>query len=74
MSHFICIKHPKYNGKTSPVLSCSTCCSIYVQDIKESKTAIDQKLTESDKEIESTKKWIEKKRKESIKLTFSNLF
>lgn len=30
----VCIKHPKYDGKESPVLSCKTCCSTFVAAIK----------------------------------------
>lgn len=73
MNQFICIKHPKYRGNTSPVLSCSTCCSLYVQEIKKSKNGgldqpTEEKTVASVSEIESTKKWLEKKRRESIKL------
>lgn len=30
----VCIKHPKYDGKESPVLSCKTCCSTFVAALK----------------------------------------
>lgn len=39
MSNLICMSHPKYNGKDSPVLSCKTCCSIFIQLIKIENTA-----------------------------------
>ena len=70
MRQFICIKHPKYNGLESPVLSCSTCCSLYVHAIKESKV---NKISELKNEIDSTKSWIEKKRNDTAKLTRPNL-
>jgi hypothetical protein len=35
MSKLICLHHPKYTGKDSPVLSCKTCCGIFIGQIKE---------------------------------------
>ena len=35
MSKLICLQHPKYTGKDSPVLSCKTCCGIFIGQIKE---------------------------------------
>jgi len=29
------MSHPKYNGKDSPVLSCKTCCGLFIQLIKQ---------------------------------------
>jgi len=34
MGQVVCIRHPKYEGKESPVLSCKTCCSIFIAAIK----------------------------------------
>jgi hypothetical protein len=34
MSNLVCIKHPKYEGKGTPVLSCKTCCGLYIAEIK----------------------------------------
>jgi hypothetical protein len=31
----ICFNHPQYNGKDSPVLTCKTCCGIFVTSMKE---------------------------------------
>lgn len=30
----ICFQHPSYKGTTGPVLSCKTCCSLFVQHLK----------------------------------------
>lgn len=30
----ICFKHRAYNGSTAPILSCNTCCKIFVEEIK----------------------------------------
>jgi len=30
----ICFKHRGYNGSTAPILSCNTCCKIFVEEIK----------------------------------------
>lgn len=30
----ICIKHPKYKGKTPPVLACKACCKIFLSEVK----------------------------------------
>lgn len=29
-----CFKHPSYVGSSAPVLSCNTCCKIFVEEIK----------------------------------------
>lgn len=34
MRDLICIKHPDYDGQASPVLSCKSCCKIYIAEIK----------------------------------------
>ena len=41
MSKLICLQHPKYAGKESPVLSCKTCCGIFVSQIREDNLAAD---------------------------------
>ncbi|MEN9835120.1 MAG: hypothetical protein RL011_1313 [Pseudomonadota bacterium] len=33
-----CIKHPEYRGKTSPVLACRTCCSMFLAENRIQKT------------------------------------
>jgi hypothetical protein len=30
----VCIKHPTYDGESSPILSCKACCSIFIASIK----------------------------------------
>jgi len=32
--NLICFKHRTYNGSSAPVLSCNTCCKIFVEEIK----------------------------------------
>jgi hypothetical protein len=34
MENIICIRHPQYKGTDSPTLSCKTCCSIFLAEIK----------------------------------------
>jgi hypothetical protein len=52
----ICIRHPKYSGKESPVLSCKTCCGIFIAEIKARST---------DGEIFQPAEWLDKKAKEA---------
>ena len=40
MANLICIKHPDYDSQNPPVLSCKTCCSMYIVGIKEKHSAI----------------------------------
>lgn len=35
--NIVCIKHPKYDGKSSPELSCKACCSKYIHVIRSEK-------------------------------------
>jgi hypothetical protein len=39
MGRLVCILHPKYEGKESPVLSCKTCCGIFVAQIRAKQSA-----------------------------------
>jgi hypothetical protein len=34
-TRIICFRHPHYDGKESPVLTCKTCCGIFVTSMKE---------------------------------------
>jgi len=34
MARIYCFKHPSYDGNDSPVLSCKTCCGIFVATLK----------------------------------------
>ena len=31
----ICIKHPKYDVHSAPILSCKTCCNMFILSLKE---------------------------------------
>lgn len=33
------MKHPTYKGKEQPELSCKTCCSLYIGEIKKNRSA-----------------------------------
>lgn len=52
MGSISCIKHPRYNGKTSPVLSCKTCCSLFIHNIKKTREE-EQKTVETAKDAAS---------------------
>lgn len=43
MDKIVCMRHPKYDGKSNPDLRCKACCSIFVSSIKsaQSKRAAD---------------------------------
>jgi len=60
MSNLVCLKHRDYKGQTAPTLSCTTCCSIYIENIKSQR---EERIQSS---VEETKTWIEKKRTEAI--------
>lgn len=34
MNQLICMRHPKYEGRSPPVLACKTCCTIFVDAVK----------------------------------------
>jgi hypothetical protein len=42
----ICIRHPKYDGKSKPVLSCNMCCIISVEVYKENNPGVNLELDE----------------------------
>lgn len=42
-TRLICFRHPQYDGKDSPVLTCKTCCGIFV-------TAMKAKLSQTEAE------------------------
>lgn len=56
----VCIKHPKYDGNTSPVLSCKTCCGIFIGVIKERSAS---------RQNADAYKWIEDKVRQAAKTT-----
>lgn len=35
----ICLKHSEYKGTTTPILSCKTCCGLFIAQVK-AKTAV----------------------------------
>lgn len=54
----ICFRHPEYQGTTTPVLSCKTCCSLFIAAIK-AKTPVkvdaDMWLKEKSREAVATR-------------------
>ena len=52
----ICIRHPKYDGKSKPVLSCNMCCNISVEVYKENNPGIDLELDEYKRSNRNNKK------------------
>ncbi len=39
MNNVVCLRHPHYDTRTPPELSCKTCCSMYIQEIKRNQAA-----------------------------------
>lgn len=37
----VCMFHPKYDGKSKPVLQCKTCCDKFIAEIRASQEAFD---------------------------------
>ena len=54
--NLICLKHPSYDGESSPVLACKTCCSIFIGVIR-AKNAQGQTI--------DTQKWLTDKSREA---------
>jgi hypothetical protein len=55
MANVVCIKHREYDGSTSPVLSCKTCCGIFIAKVKEL----------NGKDATDPAKWLESKSREA---------
>lgn len=54
----ICLRHPRYDGAERPVLSCTTCCTLFIARLKE---RVQQGRAG---EIDTTK-WLEEKKLEA---------
>lgn len=52
--NLICFRHPDYDGTSSPVLSCKTCCSLFLAELKRRNAA--------GKPVDTTQ-WLEEKTK-----------
>jgi hypothetical protein len=66
MKNLVCLRHPEYNGKNAPNLSCRNCCSIYVEavkdEIKSSKTIeAAQDVVHKHIEPKTVENWLQKK-------------
>lgn len=53
MNNVICFRHPGYDGKSSPSLSCKTCCTKFLGELKR----------KNNTEGENTTKWLQEKTK-----------
>ena len=54
-TNLVCFRHPDYDGKERPQLSCKACCSIFVHALKE-------RVHSGQTAEVDTKKWIDEKR------------
>lgn len=53
MNNVVCIKHPQYDGATgSPVLSCKTCCSFFIENVKLRNAMRDAEIAARDEQRE----------------------
>ena len=52
--NLICFRHPDYDGTSSPVLACKTCCSLFLAELK--------RRNASGNPMDTTK-WLEEKTK-----------
>ena len=60
MAKVFCFKHPQYDGSEAPVLSCKTCCGIFVAVVKEQA----QKMTAPTSDLNMSE-WFDSKRKQA---------
>ena len=52
----VCIKHPNFNGKDKPDISCRACCCIFLQRVKKELCQHQQLLVSSPESKISVKK------------------
>jgi asparagine synthetase A len=57
-SAVICFRHPRYDGKERPVLSCKTCCAIFISTIK-------ARVSEGQSVEFDPRAWLDDKRREA---------
>lgn len=55
MKNVYCFKHPEYRGEGTPVLSCKTCCGIFISLIKEQNASAQPAMTPKDWIAEKTR-------------------
>lgn len=56
MLNLACFRHRKYDGTQPPVLSCKTCCKMYIDTIREEQTKATDKIIEKKKDQAVEKK------------------
>ena len=61
MAKIYCFRHPEYDGKDSPVLSCKTCCGIFVATLKSERDAASH--VSENKKPDSIEQWFEEKKR-----------
>ena len=49
MLNLVCFRHREYNGSEPPVLSCKTCCKIYIDSIRNEQKNTNQMIEEKRK-------------------------
>lgn len=57
--NIVCIRHPHYTGSSSPVLTCKTCCSLYISAVKEKNHG-----SMSTQEVDKEGNWLQEKKQE----------
>lgn len=69
--NLVCIRHPQYQGKGSPDLTCKTCCSLYISIVKTrnstNSAANTSNLTTPNKTPDETA-WLKQKKSELEKM------
>ena len=56
MLNLACFRHREYDGTQPPVLSCKTCCKIYIDTIREEQMKTADKILEKRKDLAAEKK------------------
>ena len=58
----ICFRHPDYDGTSSPVLSCKTCCGLFLAELKRQHAAKGGQAVD-------TQTWLEDKKRQAREAT-----
>jgi hypothetical protein len=65
MAKVFCFKHPQYSGAEAPVLSCKTCCGIFVAVVKEQAQKMTAPAADLNLSNMNINEWFDSKRKQS---------
>ena len=58
MRNLYCMSHPKYDGKSTPNLLCKSCCTIYVDAIKQETAAKMSDVPAKSASVTSKGEWL----------------